>query len=436
MVVILLLGVTWAVGAYSVGQVNTRLDHTVDVDDAVLSNITGQIKLLDDEETGLRGYLLTGDPAFLAPYTHAHRLLPRLRAQGDRLVAGFPDTRVLLAEETASALAWEAWARDTIRYPPANPRSASAIVNQVDGKQLFDTVRSDASAVTREMSGDRQQDLDQSRLTASRLNVLTGAIFILAVLATLLIGWLTMRAIMRPLNSLRQAADTIGSGDLGRGVMVRGAREFADLAGSMDSMRLQLARANADLEHRAFHDPLTGLPNRDLLHDRLEYAVRAARRGGTSMALFVLDLDGFKDVNDTLGHEAGDAALQEVGRRLQSALRASDTVARLGGDEFAVVLPAADEEAATRIAQKLENALSAPLTVQDHDVELGGSIGIALFSDHGTDPGTLLHHADVAMYMAKRSGQAFSVYTPLNEYGGRAHLALLGHGVRRRRAAS
>jgi diguanylate cyclase (GGDEF)-like protein len=204
----------------------------------------------------------------------------------------------------------------------------------------------------------------------------------------------------------------------------------------MDSMRLQLARANAELEHRALHDALTALPNRVLLHDRLDHAIRAARRGAAPMALFLMDLDGFKEVNDTLGHETGDSLLQEVARRLQTALRASDTVARLGGDEFAVVLPAVDEESAIHIARKLTTAVSAPLALAGHDIDISGSIGIALFPVHGEDARALLRHADMAMYAAKRGGNTYSVYAPEDEHTGRSRFALLGQGTRRRPAAS
>ena len=414
-VVILLLGLTWGAGAYSVGQIDARISHTVDVDDAILSNITERVKLLDDEETGLRGYVLTARPDFLVPYTHAVRLLPHLRVQGAALVAGLPATRVLLASATVRARAWEAWARNLLRHQPRDPRSSGAILAQIEGKHLFDRVRSAASSVVRAVTLDRRHDLDQSRRIVSLLNVLAAGIFILALLATLLVGWLTMRAIMRPLTGLRRAADTIGSGNLDRAIVVQGAREFADLARSMDRMRLQLALAHAELEHRALHDPLTGLPNRVLLEDRLEQAIHIARRDGASMALFLIDLDGFKEVNDTLGHEAGDVLLAEVSRRLRGALRESDTVSRLGGDEFAVVLPAVDVERAAHMAQKVQCAIAPPLTFQNREITVGGSIGISLFPAHGQDPGTLLRHADVAMYAAKRDGAPYRAYSEAHD---------------------
>jgi len=169
------------------------------------------------------------------------------------------------------------------------------------------------------------------------------------------------------------------------------------------------------LAHRAHHDPLTGLPNRALLDDRLAQALALARRDATPLSLLLLDLDGFKRVNDTLGHEAGDLLLQEIARRLQATLRASDTVARLGGDEFAALLPGADEERATMVARKILAALGVPIRLDGRDVEVGGSVGIAPrpVGNTGADQAARLRRqADAAMYRAKRTRCGYAVYTP------------------------
>ncbi|MBF0628949.1 MAG: EAL domain-containing protein [Magnetococcales bacterium] len=160
------------------------------------------------------------------------------------------------------------------------------------------------------------------------------------------------------------------------------------------------------IQHLAHFDPLTDLPNRVLFHDRLNHALSLARREEQRIAVLFLDLDGFKKVNDTLGHHAGDDLLVEVARRLSSALRQSDTVSRLGGDEFALLLEALDEVAdAERVAEKLLAELNAPIVLADRDVFVGGSIGISLFPDDGTSVEELLMHADTAMYQAKAEGK-------------------------------
>ena len=184
--------------------------------------------------------------------------------------------------------------------------------------------------------------------------------------------------------------------------------------------------AEQALEYQAMHDALTDLPNRTLFHDRLEQAIASARRNGGSMAILLMDLDRFKDVNDTFGHHHGDLLLQEVSHRLRGALRESDTVSRLGGDEFGVVLPVADECRATVVATKLLQALANPYVVEGQSFDIGASVGIALSPTHGDDANALLRRADVAMYAAKRAAAGYSVYTSEQDQHSPARLALIG----------
>ena len=181
----------------------------------------------------------------------------------------------------------------------------------------------------------------------------------------------------------------------------------------------------AALEHQALHDALTALPNRVLLQDRLEQALRAALRSGEPLALLVMDLDGFKEVNDTLGHQAGDTILQQVAQRLNAALRDSDTVARLGGDEFAVLLPGVGAAGALVTARKLLHTIEQTATVDDFAIDVGASIGVALFPEHGDEPEALLRRADVAMYVAKRNRGGVEIYAPEQDKHTPDRLAML-----------
>ncbi len=185
-------------------------------------------------------------------------------------------------------------------------------------------------------------------------------------------------------------------------------------------------RQTDELRHLALHDPLTDLPNRALLGDRVTLALRAAERGATPLALLLFDLDHFKEVNDTLGHHAGDLLLQDVAARLVEAVRASDTVARLGGDEFAVLLPDADAAGAVTAVGAILAALKQPFLVEGQRVEVGASIGVALAPAHGTDVETLLQHADVAMYTAKRAGHGHALYDADQDEHSLRRLALMG----------
>src|SRR5207248_8551277 len=166
--------------------------------------------------------------------------------------------------------------------------------------------------------------------------------------------------------------------------------------------------------------------NRALLHDRLQQALRVAQRDQSAVALLLLDLDRFKEVNDTFGHHHGDQLLQQVGMRLCAALRDSDTVARLGGDEFALLLPATDARGAAQVADKLVQALEQPFMVEGYSVAMAASIGIALAPKHGQDATTLLRRADVAMYLAKRAASGYALYSPDQDQYSPSRLALLG----------
>ena len=157
------------------------------------------------------------------------------------------------------------------------------------------------------------------------------------------------------------------------------------------------AQAEEALAHQALHDPLTTLPNRTLLHDRLQQAILAARRDGTALSFLLMDLDRFKEVNDTFGHHYGDLLLQQLAARLQTILRESDTVARLSGDEFGLLLPATTAIGATWVADKLLMALEQPFVLEGHSFVIEASVGIAVYPPHGGDVTTLLRRADIAM---------------------------------------
>ncbi len=188
---------------------------------------------------------------------------------------------------------------------------------------------------------------------------------------------------------------------------------------------VEQARLYEEMRRLAMTDALTGLPSRMLLHDRLQQAIVTAERTKSPLALLLMDLDRFKEVNDTLGHHYGDILLQGVAERIRSVMRAADTVARLGGDEFAVVLPATEIHGATRVATAILAALDASFTVDGHPLDIGASIGIALLPEHGTDAPTLLRRADVAMYVAKRSHGGYTVYSESLDHHSPQRLALM-----------
>jgi diguanylate cyclase (GGDEF)-like protein len=181
---------------------------------------------------------------------------------------------------------------------------------------------------------------------------------------------------------------------------------FPILGKVTDRMRNQMN----EIEHQALHDGLTGLPNRRLFRDRVEQALARARRGENEVAVLLIDLDRFKDINDTLGHGAGDVVLQEVGTRLRNVIRETDTLARLGGDEFGVVAPMERRGDAGKVVDRIAKALDKPVVLDTLAVDVGGTAGVAIFPNDGDDMDTLMKHADVAMYTAKETGAGHAYY--------------------------
>ena len=225
-------------------------------------------------------------------------------------------------------------------------------------------------------------------------------------LVFVLLAWFGAKWLAAPLRALTGAANQLehGSDNYRLPVSARYA-EVASLSSSLTALLARLRQDELRLQALALRDPLTGLPNRVLLRDRLGQAVAQARRTKRPAALLILDLDHFKDVNDTLGHATGDQLLAEAAQRLATCLRETDTVARLGGDEFALILfelQHADD--AKVVAHKAVTELAKPFQFDGQDVYVGASVGIAICGADGSDPDQLLRHADLALYSAKASG--------------------------------
>ena len=188
--------------------------------------------------------------------------------------------------------------------------------------------------------------------------------------------------------------------------------ETKNLVVAFKEMRQQIHTRQDELEYHALHDDLTGLANRKLLLDRLEQTIHNAHQERTSFSILIMDLDRFKEVNDTLGHEVGDKLLQQVAKRLTHLLREVDVIVRLGGDEFAVLLTTAQEKQATIIAKKIINEFQSVFTVNDIPLYIGISIGISIYPQHGITAQILQQRADVAMYVAKRNKTGYDIYNP------------------------
>ncbi len=192
-------------------------------------------------------------------------------------------------------------------------------------------------------------------------------------------------------------------------------------------LRAQTSALEQQASHDSTHDRLTDLPNRVLLRDRLEQALNVAQHDRTRLAVLAMNLDRFKEINDTLGHFNGDRVLKQVAARLEGTIQDTATVARLGGDEFAIMLTKLDSvREAAKMAQKIGKALQTPFALEGLKLDVQASIGIAVFPEHGPDADTLLQRADVAMYMAKQEKSGFVVYDPKHDKHSPHRLTLMG----------
>jgi diguanylate cyclase (GGDEF)-like protein/PAS domain S-box-containing protein len=191
-------------------------------------------------------------------------------------------------------------------------------------------------------------------------------------------------------------------------------RSRLEMARDMASIAIKHSHLTDRLSYQAQHDALTGLPNRFLLEDRLQQAIAYTNRHESQLAVLIIDLDGFKYINDSVGHQCGDQVLIEVSRRLRSITRRTDTLARIGGDEFCLVLSDLHKSSDSfHVAQTCLDTLRKPLMIAEHEYSISASIGISCYPEHGTEPELLQQSADIAMYHAKFNGKnGFQVFTP------------------------
>jgi len=234
------------------------------------------------------------------------------------------------------------------------------------------------------------------------------------------------RGITRPLNRLAKGAARISRGDYSQPIEIASGDEIGAVAHAFNRMREGIESHEKEILRLAYEDRLTGLPNRALFNDRLAGAVNLARRTGTPLTVMLMDLDRFKHINDTLGHTIGDNVLREVATRLRAALRESDTIARLGGDEFGVLLPTGNEDRIGEVVRKILRAIEQPIEAEGQWLDVGASIGIARFPEHGDKPDTLISRADVAMYLAKAANSEFAFYDATHDGTQQEQLSLLG----------
>jgi diguanylate cyclase (GGDEF)-like protein len=352
----------------------------------------------------LRGYLtLRLDLSFLRA-----QVRNRIGNAGYLFVTG-GDGRILLHPQGAQEGAWL-------------PGALHATLMQAEHPRLLDAPEGAVYALARVIHPGLQliAVLPERELTSvsQALALKVAAITLAAILLiTLLLYAVLRRLLVRPIQALSRAAQAIGQGELHVPMPVAGDDELGALAQTLQEMSSNLAHSQQQVYYHAYHDSLTALPNRMAFRTHLTQVLANARRNHEKAALLFLDLDDFKHINDTLGHQAGDRLLRELAERLARCLREGDylalgddregqMVARLGGDEFIILLPHINEPLqAGQVAERMLASLSEPYLVGEERFHLGASIGITVFPQDGADVDTLIKHADLAMYHAKAQGK-------------------------------
>jgi len=271
-----------------------------------------------------------------------------------------------------------------------------------------------------------EQPVDEALAPLGRvINRFVMAFVLVTILTVVTVVYVSKR-MMRPLESLEYAIDRLKHGDRSVRVDVPKNTELSSLSESFNEMAVKLSEKTHKLEHQAHHDGLTKLPNRKRLFEYLETKMKGSDRISRPYSLLLLDLDRFKEINDSLGHKCGDLLLKELSDRLLGAMSETDLVARLGGDEFAVVLDHADTmEKAERTASMIRTVIQEPFELEGMRLLIDASVGIAMFPAHGDSSNLLMRRADVAMYHAKKSGLGVAVYDERYDVNSPQRLALI-----------
>ncbi|HEU4600949.1 MAG TPA: EAL domain-containing protein [Steroidobacteraceae bacterium] len=271
-----------------------------------------------------------------------------------------------------------------------------------------------------------QRSVAEAIAAFDRLRTTLIALGIMSLIASIIGSALIALSVTRPISHLSEAAERIQEGRYEEPVTIVRSDEIGALATSINHMREGIAAREQEILRLAYRDTLTQLPNRSLFNDRLRAAIAAASAASRSLAVLVMDLDRFKEINDALGHTVGDHVLREFARLLSEAVRDPESIARLGGDEFAVLLENVDQQMAEHLTQQIARAFEPPIDYQGQLLDVGASIGLALYPQHGADSGTLLRNADIAMYVAKRNKSGVALFDPQYDKHQQQHLSMLG----------
>lgn len=288
-------------------------------------------------------------------------------------------------------------------------RMDSIIVQQVISP-AFDKINHSLEHTEKRFDQSLEENINNITQLAQQSAWILLAMAVFAIGFVIVLVMLTQKFLFRPVITVSRAMKSQALGKQGHELPIARTAETRGLIDAFNEMFRLVNLRQSELEYRAMHDSLTSLPNRALLFDHIEHDIQLAQRANQQISLMVIDLDRFKEVNDTLGHHVGDKFLIEVGARFSSTLRETDTVARLGGDEFSILIPNMGRKGARKIAEKIIASMLEPVRIDEFELPCSASIGISTYPEDGNDAQTLLQHADIAMYVAKRNQSGFEFY--------------------------
>lgn len=391
-----------------------KLDWVIHTHD-VINHSERLLSSMKDAETGQRGYLLTQEVTYLEPYytgvSKAQRTLEILREltkDNDRQQVALDhisESMALKFDELALTI-------ELVEYD--NLSQALRVVKEDRGKMYMDALRLDLKEFTNIeflLLEKRKGDFKENR---SQLVTLIKMQIVLLVFLAIATIFFIKRNLFDPLNLLLLSTQKMQQGEKLDISDVVEKNEMGDLLSAFYKMNEVVHEKTEELSYKAHHDELTGLKNRSMVNDDLEYALQHAKRTHSKVAIYFIDLNKFKDINDTLGHDVGDEVLIKTSQLLVKAVRRRDDVYRLGGDEFLIIgQEIAQDSGVKRLSSKLLEQFSAPVIIGTEPMEISLSIGVSVYPDHATNGEELIKFSDIAMYEAKKEkGTTCSEFTP------------------------
>jgi diguanylate cyclase (GGDEF)-like protein len=328
------------------------------------------------------------------------------------------DEEGLLGFETINALLdaqdaitkWHAGFEESKKINHSNSWRMDSVIIQKKISPSISNINQLLKQIENRIDNFLEKDINTITFIARQSAWMLLALAIISIAFVILLVMLIQSLLFRPIMIVSRAMKSQAMGKQGHELPIASATETRELIDAFNEMYRQINLRQSELEYRAMHDALTSLPNRALLFEHITHDIQLANRANQQLSLMVIDLDRFKEVNDTLGHHIGDKFLIEVGARFGSVLRESDTVARMGGDEFAILVPDMGREQAGVIAKKILAALKEPIHVEEFELPCAASIGISTYPGDGDNAQILLQHADIAMYVAKRNQSGYEFY--------------------------